>query len=258
LNTKSAIVMGLAVIGGAAVIEAALVPAVVIGGAAVLAPRYLPKLRRRLQSAVTAPFRSSAEPQTARSASAQSAKPRAAESTTKQPFSVPAGFGLKQAVLKTITFRVIVTTLDFTVNLVVIGELSTAAGLSTFNLVAGPLFYLAHEAGWNYLGQPGDAPVDVPLGFSVPVGDKTRVAGFTISRPLAKTITFRTLATIMDFTTNYVVVRDVATAVVLSASGFILGPFVYYGHEKLWDYYGARGESEVAASPKLLSAPATR
>ena len=26
-----------------------------------------------------------------------------------------------------------------------------------------------------------------------------------------------------------------AQALILSASGFILGPFVYYGHEKAWD-----------------------
>jgi uncharacterized membrane protein len=60
----------------------------------------------------------------------------------------------------------------------------------------------------------------------------------------------------MDFTTNYVVVRDVATAVVLSASGFILGPFVYYGHEKLWDYYGSGTEPAADPDPKLLPAPA--
>jgi hypothetical protein len=35
----------------------------------------------------------------------------------------------------------------------------------------------------------------------------------------------------MDFATNYVVVRDVTHAVILSSSGFILGPFVYYGHD---------------------------
>jgi hypothetical protein len=44
-----------------------------------------------------------------------------------------------------------VTTLDFTTNYIVIGELATAAGLSTFNLIAGPLFYFGHEAAWNYL-----------------------------------------------------------------------------------------------------------
>jgi len=34
----------------------------------------------------------------------------------------------------------------------VIGELATLRRLSTFNLVAAPLLYFAHEAAWNYLG----------------------------------------------------------------------------------------------------------
>ena len=66
-------------------------------------------------------------------------------------------FAIGQAVAKTITFRIIVTSLDFSVNYVVIGELATAAGLSTFNMIAGPLFYLGHEAVWNYLGPPDRA-----------------------------------------------------------------------------------------------------
>ena len=77
---------------------------------------------------------------------------------------------------------------------------------------------------------------------------------FKISRALAKTITFRTLATIMDFTTNYVVVRDVTQAVILSSSGFILGPFVYYGHEKAWDYFGAKKSADLPPQ-RLLPAP---
>jgi hypothetical protein len=43
----------------------------------------------------------------------------------------------------------------------------------------------------------------------------------------------------MDFTTNYLVVGSVAEAMILSASGFVLGPFVYFGHDKAWD--DARG-----------------
>ena len=71
-------------------------------------------------------------------------------------------------------------------------------------------------------------------------------------------ITFRTLATIMDFTTNYVVVGNVGQAVILSASGFVLGPFVYYGHEKAWDYFGERAAQVdgVVRETKLLPAPA--
>jgi uncharacterized membrane protein len=61
-----------------------------------------------------------------------------------------------------------------------------------------------------------------------------------MSRALAKTITFRTLATAMDFTATFVVVGDVATAATLSAFGFVLGPFVYFGHEKAWDCCGSR------------------
>jgi hypothetical protein len=44
----------------------------------------------------------------------------------------------------------------------------------------------------------------------------------------------------LHFTTNYVAVGDVATVAGLSAFGFFLGPFVYFGHEKAWDYFGSR------------------
>jgi hypothetical protein len=61
----------------------------------------------------------------------------------------------------------------------------------------------------------------------------------------------------MDFTANFVVVGDLATATLLSASGFILGPFVYLGHEMVWDYYGSRGARmpEPQARARLLPAP---
>jgi hypothetical protein len=41
--------VGLTVLAGVVLFEVALVPGVVIGGAAVLAPKYLPKLRKRLR-----------------------------------------------------------------------------------------------------------------------------------------------------------------------------------------------------------------
>ena len=82
----------------------------------------------------------------------------------------------------------------------------------------------------------------------------------TISRALAKTITYRTIATVVDFTTNYVVVRNITEATILSASGFILGPFVYFGHEKAWDYFTSRAERAIDLLPpsetRLLPAPA--
>jgi uncharacterized membrane protein len=230
---KSYVTVGLSVLAGAALFEAALIPGMLIGGAVVLAPKYLrplfgPTVRRR-----NAPKR-----------------PRAQRQELAAP---PARFGIKQAIAKTITFRIIVTTLDFTTNYVVIGELATAAGLSTFNLVVGPVFYLVHETAWNYFG-PAGADVRVPVG-TAPAAD---AEGFTVSRALAKTITFRTLATVMDFTTNYVVVGDVATAVGLSAFAFVVGPFVYLGHEKLWDYYGSPRERTLdpPTATNLLPAPA--
>ncbi|MEW6438489.1 MAG: DUF2061 domain-containing protein [Pseudomonadota bacterium] len=154
----------------------------------------------------------------------------------KAPPVAPVGFALRRAILKTVTFRIIVTSLDFTTNYVVIGELAAAAGLSAIGLAAGPLFYFAHEMVWNRLGPSELVHIDGlmrPRSRMVPsLGSRE----LTINRALAKTITFRTIATTMDFSANYFVVRDVATAAGLSAFGFIVGPFVYYGHEKAWDY----------------------
>ncbi len=241
---KQVAAIGVTVLAGAALIEAALIPGLLIGGAAVLAPRILPKalpmLRRQMKAGMRAERRFGA------------ATP-AGQALVKRQMSVLPKFAVGQAITKTITYRLIVTSLDFTTNYIVIGELATAAGLSTFNLVAGPLFYFTHEALWNYLGHPGSG-VEVPL--VSPAGENGQdvsSAGFTVSRALAKTITFRTLATIMDFTTNYVVVGNVGQAVILSATGFVLGPFVYYGHEKAWDYFGGR-MTGVAEEPGLLPA----
>jgi uncharacterized membrane protein len=249
---------------GVALLEVALIPGMVIGGAAVLAPKLFPKsslfpkslskslslpgLRRRLKPLLDF------SPPIASKASLPVVKP-----------ALPVQFTMKQAIAKTITYRIIVTTLDFTVNYVVIGEVATAAGLSAFALVVGPLFYLAHEAAWNRFGD-ADKRVDLTAYLpwrsdaEAPTDETTsleRPAGFTISRALAKTITFRTIATTMDFTTNFVVVGDLVTALTLSASGFILGPFVYFGHEMVWDYYGSPGAqaSEPEAPTLLLPAP---
>jgi uncharacterized membrane protein len=225
-----------AIAAGVALFEVALIPGMVLGGAAVLAPKYLPKylpgLKRRLQPVLNATVRRQSEP-------------AVAQPGVKTAAAAPAGFSVKQAVVKTITFRVIVTALDFTSNYVVIGEADTSAGLSAFNLVVGPLFYFAHEAAWNYLGPSAEGDVSV--------------GGFTVSRALAKTVTFRTIATVMDFTTLYVVVGDLATAAGLSAFAFVVGPFVYLGHEKVWDYYGPpRKSAPDQQKPINLLSPPTK
>jgi uncharacterized membrane protein len=251
---KGYVTLGFAAAAGVALIEAALIPGIVIGGAAVLAPTYLPKLRRGLKPAFDAMTRP-------RSRSVSAATNQSGPKVSKAE-PIVAKLGIKQAIVKTITFRVIVTTLDFTSNYIVIGELTTAAGLSTFNLIFGPLFYLAHEAAWNYLGPADDTAIGVKLpsvlrfggGQGGPDGDRSVM----MSRALAKTITFRTIATVVDFGTIYLVVQDLATAAGLSAFGFVLGPFVYIGHEKLWDHYGGSAKT-TAGDPepmKLLPAPA--
>jgi uncharacterized membrane protein len=222
------VTMGLGVLAGAALFEAALIPGVVIGGAAALAPHYLPRLTRRLFPDVGQLARPRRRPGEARPPG-QSETPR---------ISLPAGLRIKQAVAKTITFRIIVTGLDFTTNYVVLGELTIAAGLSTFSLVVGPVFYFAHETLWNYF-VPTGSNVDLAVLRAIPARARAEPKAIAINRPLAKTITFRTFATVMDFTTNYVVIGNAATAAVLTAFGFVFGPFVYLGHEMLWDNYGA-------------------
>jgi uncharacterized membrane protein len=227
---KQYVAVGLTVLAGAALIETALIPGILIGGAAVLAPR----LTRWVRLPGTKSIRRRHE----------TGSRQAGQQLVKTPSALLPRFAFGQAVAKTVTYRIIVTTLDFSTNYIVIGELATAAGLSTFNLVAGPLFYLGHEAVWNYL-EPSEE-VDLVALTSRDANDARR-GGLTISRALAKTVTFRTIATVVDFTTNYVVVGDVASAVLLSATGFVLGPFVYYGHEKAWEYFGPSAEGRLPA-----------
>jgi len=253
-----------AIAAGAALLEAALLPGLALGGAAVLAPKVLPKLRRSLIPLLKAAARRRIEP----------AVPLTERPEVKQPLAAPARWGIKQAVLKTITFRIIVTTVDFSTNYVVLGELTTAAGLSAVSFAAGPIFYFVHETAWNFLGpsfarrlaQKGiaiDHPVLPPLRQDTEAPPPSR-AGFTISRALAKTITFRVFATAMDFTVNYVVTRDLVTAAQLSAIGFVIGPIVYLGHERFWDRYGspkgeeARGPKDNAARIQKLPGPAPK
>jgi len=169
---RTYVTVGLAVVAGAALLETALIPGLLIGGVAVLAPRYLPtgtlrNLRRRAETlaAKAAPQRSAAN----------GSRPQATNRAT--PGILPK-FAIGQAVAKTITFRIIVTGLDFSVNYVVIGEFATA-GLSTFNMIAGPLCYLGHEAVWNYLG-PEDRSV------ALATLTRQRASGETGGRRLAQ------------------------------------------------------------------------
>ena len=78
--------VGLTVVAGAALVEAALIPGVVIGGAAVLAPRYLPKLRRGLAPLLNPGKPAKPQSRAARPTQAKSAQ---AQSAFKLPVAIP-------------------------------------------------------------------------------------------------------------------------------------------------------------------------
>ncbi len=224
---------------------AALAPGIVIGGAAILAPNLLPGLRRTLRPLLKA---TTAPPKPA----------PAAPKSNSQAFATlaaPARLGLKRAIAKTITFRIIVTALDFTANYIVLGELRRRRlAFSAFSLVAGPIFYFAHETAWNYFGGTSvETPIRLRLYRDAEEDDAGR--SLTISQALAKTITFRAIASTVEFTATYVVVGDFVTAAGLSALGLIFGPFVYYGHEWLWDRYAPPQEVAPDAPVLLLPPP---
>jgi uncharacterized membrane protein len=245
-----------AVVAGAAIVEAALIPGLLIGAAAVLAPRLLrsdmlsglgDKLRRAVPSGlpvVSAPKAHSGEP------------PASGE---------PVSFDTWRAVAKTFTYRVAVTTIDFGANYFVIGEIATAAGLSSLSLVAGPIAYFAHEAAWHYYGpasarnaNPLEAAVHVPIPGAAHGEENrdTRFASIKMSRALAKTLTYEVVTGVSEFGANYFFVRDLAAAAGLTAFSIVISPFVYYVHEKAWDYYEATKARSSPAAPaqKLLPA----
>lgn len=238
---KREITIGLAVVAGAAVLEMALVPGLILGGVAWLAPRLLSGRRGEASRQQILPPVESHR--------------KSARGVSAEPSRLLAKSQFGRAIAKTITFRVIVTTLDFTTNYIVIGEIATAAGLSTFNLIAGPLFYFTHEAVWNYLG-PVEGSGGLRLQLPGSNVDDDRATGLTISPALAKTITYRTIATVVDFTTNYLVVGSAAEAMILSATGFVLGPFVYYGHERAWEYLAGEPPMNLAPAKEMALLPA--
>ncbi len=230
-----------AVAVGAALFEAALIPGIVIGAAALLAPdmtsKALPKLGRGVLSLFRRPVVASKPASAARQA-AEAPLPPAALLPRLQ---------VGQALAKTISFRIIIATLDFGWNYIVLGELVTAAGLSALNLVVGPFFYFLHEAIWNYYSardgqavQEGAATiVIVPSDDAAPV---VQVGKLRVSRALAKTVVYETMGATAEFTVNLLVVGDVVTAAIITAPLVVFGPFIYYGHEKAWDWFAARAK----------------
>jgi uncharacterized membrane protein len=246
-----------AVVAGAAIVEAALIPGLMIGAAAVLAPRLLPRdMLSGLLSGLGDRLRRTA-PSPVPSAPAAHSAPAPASGE-------PAFFDTWRAVVKTFTYRVIVTTVDFGANYFVIGEPVTAAGLSSLSLVAGPIAYFAHEAAWHYYGpasarhpNPLEATVHVPIPGAAQREEngRTPFAGVKVSRAFAKTVTYEGVTAVSEFAVNYLFVRDLAAAAGLTAFSIVIAPFVYYVHEKAWDHYDAtKARSPAAPAPKLLPA----
>jgi uncharacterized membrane protein len=166
---------------------------------------------------------------------------------------VLASFDTWRAVVKTLTYRVMVTTADFGANYFVTGELATAAGLSSLSLVAGPIAYFAHEAAWHYYGpasarhpNPLEAAVHVPIPGAAVVEEsgRTGLPGIKVDRALAKTLTYEVVTAVSEFGANYLIIRDLAAAAGLTAFSVVIAPFVYYVHEKAWDHYDAEGQSQ--------------
>jgi uncharacterized membrane protein len=228
-----------AVAVGAALFEAALIPGIVIGAAALLAPdmtsKVLPKLGRGVQSL----FRRPAGP-----AKPASAAKRASEAPLISSSLLPR-IQVGQALAKTVSFRIIVATLDFGWNYIILGELTTAAGLSALNLMVGPFFYFLHEAIWNYVSVPDphagpSEPVTITILSADGSAPLVQVGKVKVSRALAKTVVYEVMGATAEFTVNLLVVGDVATAAIITAPLVIFGPFIYYGHEKAWEYFAAR------------------
>lgn len=89
------------------------------------------------------------------------------------PAAETGSVNLSQAVWKTITFRVLSTSLDFTANLVAIGDVVTAAGLSMMPIIIGPWTYLGHELAWDYFDAPAERHRELPgLGAETPWPEK--------------------------------------------------------------------------------------
>lgn len=223
---------------GAVLLEAALAPSLLLLGAAVLAPKYAPKLRRGLQPLLKSTRRPALRPPNAEAPAASGE------------------FAVKEALAKTITFRIIVTGFDFTWNYILLGNAATAAGLSSIPLVTGPVLYFVHETAWNRFGSSVMSKLGLWRAAAGPAlgsdagAPQTGEGRFVVSRALAKTITFRTLGTTMEFTTNYLVVGDIGTAAALSAFGLVAGPFIYLGHEWAWDHHKASQGPALAPPPK--------
>jgi len=191
----------------------------VIGGAAVLVPGTLPMLRRRLGTTV------------------QFSPPRAPDATMRRSRHRGAsqtGFRVKQAVVKTITYRLIVTTLDFTTKLRGDAGNSPRQRVCPPSRCRRPAVLFCSRNGLELFGSPssregGRWGTNIDLSIlcfpkSDPEAPLASQGRFTINRAVAKTIhVSEPSPRRWTFAANYVVIGELATAVALTAVGFVFG-----------------------------------
>ena len=93
----------------------------------------------------------------------------------------------------------------------------------------------------------------IPVAAGGAENRRRRFASVKVSRALAKTVTYEGVTAVSEFGANYLFVRDLAATAGLTAFSIVIAPFVYYGHEKAWDYYDAtKARSPKASAQKLL------
>jgi uncharacterized membrane protein len=231
--------VGIVVIGGV-FIEAAIIPGMLLGCSAFLAPKALKTLLRtsgpankRYKKIVTTSAKAIAAPEFI----AHIIKP-------------------SRSITKAFTFRVVSTSLDFGWNYAILGDIGVAAGLSSVSLVVAPIFYLVHETAWNIhraqnlMSERVDHHISLTPS-SVRSMRGPRLITASINSKVYKTITYRIFATLSEFGTNYVFARNVPQALSLTAFSAIIGPFIYYGHEIMWEYIEPEIRADTSKSKQL-------
>lgn len=100
------------------------------------------------------------------------------------------------------------------------------------------------EAGkLNLLDATNPLPAEGSPVAGVPPADEQHASA--VPRAVWKTLTYRTVATTMDFTGNVIAIGNVATAALLSAWSTLAGTWIYLGHELAWDYFDAAPEHHL-------------
>jgi uncharacterized membrane protein len=220
-------VAAVAAFGVASAATTAIVPGLLAGAAVVLAPRYLPGASRKAATLLTGTGRRRVR---ARRAAAETMA--GTQGAATRPALAPR-LKVTQAAAKTTTFQIVTTGVSFSLSYLFIGNLVTAAALSGIWLIGGPVMYFVHESTWNWFSAADqDGPrrtVSVPAPWWGPDGK------ITLSRVVAKTMTWRSVAACSDFGLTLLVVGNMTIAVALTATGVVVGTCVFYGHERVWD-----------------------